>query len=138
MATKIRLFKMGAKKRPFYRIVVADERSPRSGKYIEKLGFYNPLTDEVKLDKELTKKWLENGVQLTSTAKNIISREGVLWEAKDGSDSNKPSRKEALENKKKKKEEKLAENLKKGIVEAKEEENDDVIISDDENTEDAE
>lgn len=129
MATKIRLFKMGAKKRPFYRIVVADERSPRSGKYIEKLGFYNPLSDEISLDKELTKKWLGNGVQMTSTAKNIISREGVLWEMVDGSDANKPSRKESLVTKKANKQKQLEENLRKGYIEPKSKEsNEEEII----------
>lgn len=116
MATKIRLFKMGAKKRPFYRIVVADSRSPRSGKYIEKLGFYNPLNNEVKLDKELTVKWLETGAQMTATAKNIISREGVLWEMSDRAEVNKPTRKEGIEAKAAKKAATLAENLRKGIV----------------------
>lgn len=116
MATKIRLFKMGAKKRPFYRIVVADARSPRSGKYIEKLGFYNPLNDEVKLDKDLTKKWLETGAQMTSTAKNIISREGVLWEMTDRAEANKPTRKSGLEAKATKKADALAAALKKGII----------------------
>lgn len=116
MATKIRLFKMGAKQRPFYRIVVADSRSPRSGKYIEKLGHYNPLSDEIVLDKELTKKWLATGAQMTSTAKNIISREGVLWEMADRAEVNKPTRKEALVTKKENKAAKLAENLKKGII----------------------
>lgn len=116
MATKIRLFKMGAKKRPFYRIVVADSRSPRSGKYIEKLGHYNPLSDEVVLDKDLTKKWLETGAQMSATARNIISREGVLWELKDGAEVNKPTRKEALVTKKENKAAKLAQNLKKGII----------------------
>lgn len=127
MATKIRLFKMGAKKRPFYRIVVADSRKPRSGVYIEQLGFYNPLNDEVKLDAELTKKWLKTGAQPTSTAKNILSREGVLWDLKDGSDANKPVRKQSIEAKKQKKAEKLAENLKKGIVEAKTDVEEEVI-----------
>lgn len=116
MATKIRLFKMGAKQRPFYRIVVADSRSPRSGKYIEKLGHYNPLTDEIVLDKELTKKWLTTGAQMTSTAKNIISREGVLWEMNDRAETNKPTRKASLVTKKENKAAKLAENLKKGII----------------------
>ena len=80
MAVKIRLKRIGAKKAPFYRIVVADSRSPRDGKIIEQVGTYNPLTDpaEVKVDSDLTIKWLQNGAIPTDTVKNILSKAGVM------------------------------------------------------------
>lgn len=80
MAVKIRLTRMGDKKSPFYRIVVADSRKARDGAYIEKLGTFNPLTDpaEISLDVERTKTWLSNGAQPTETARTILVREGVL------------------------------------------------------------
>ena len=80
MAVKIRLKRMGTKKAPFYRIVVADSRSPRDGKIIEQVGTYNPLTDpaEVKVDSDLTIKWLQNGAIPTDTVKNILSKAGVM------------------------------------------------------------
>ena len=76
MAVKIRLKRMGAKKAPFYRIVVADSRSPRDGAFIEEIGYYNPLTNpaDVKIDLEKTKKWLGNGAQPTDTVKSIINK----------------------------------------------------------------
>ena len=80
MSVKIRLKRMGAKKAPFYRIVVADSRSPRDGKIIEQVGTYNPLTEpaEVKVDSDLTIKWLQNGAIPTDTVKNILSKAGVM------------------------------------------------------------
>lgn len=80
MAVKIRLKRMGAKKAPFYRIVVADSRSPRDGKVIEQVGTYNPLTNpaEVKVDEELAIKWLGNGAIPTDTVKNLLSKVGVM------------------------------------------------------------
>ena len=80
MAVKIRLTRIGDKKSPFYRIVVADSRKARDGAYIEKLGTFNPLTDpaEVTLDVEKTKKWLSNGAQPTETARTLLVRQGVL------------------------------------------------------------
>lgn len=80
MAVKIRLKRMGAKKAPFYRIVVADSRSPRDGKFIENIGTYNPLTTpaEIKVDEELALKWLSNGAIPTDTVKNILSKSGVM------------------------------------------------------------
>ena len=80
MAVKIRLKRMGAKKAPFYRIVVADSRSPRDGKVIEQVGTYNPLTNpaEVKIDADLAIKWLGNGAIPTDTVKNILSKAGVM------------------------------------------------------------
>lgn len=80
MAVKIRLKRMGAKKAPFYRVVVADSRSPRDGAFIEKIGTYNPLTNpaEIKVDEELTLKWLNNGAVPTDTVRNLLSKAGVM------------------------------------------------------------
>jgi len=77
---KIRLKRMGAKKAPFYRIVVADSRSPRDGAFIETIGTYNPLTTpaEIKVDEELTLKWLNNGAIPTDTVRNILSKAGIM------------------------------------------------------------
>lgn len=80
MAVKIRLKRMGAKKKPFYRIVVADSRSPRDGRFIEELGYFDPLKDpaEVKIDAEKTKEWIGNGAQPTETVRSLLKKEGVL------------------------------------------------------------
>ncbi len=80
MAVKIRLRRMGAKKAPFYRVVVADSRFPRDGRFIEEIGYYNPLTDpaEVKVDAEAVKKWIANGAQPTDTVKSLLKKEGIL------------------------------------------------------------
>ena len=80
MAVKIRLKRMGAKKAPFYRIVVADSRSPRDGAFIETVGTYNPLTTpaSINVDEELTLKWLNNGAIPTDTVRNILSKAGVM------------------------------------------------------------
>ncbi|WAA13626.1 30S ribosomal protein S16 [Fervidibacillus halotolerans] len=80
MAVKIRLKRMGAKKSPFYRIVVADSRSPRDGRQIETIGTYNPLTQpaSVKIDEELALKWLKNGAKPSDTVRNLFSKEGIL------------------------------------------------------------
>ena len=80
MSVKIRLKRMGSKRRPFYRIVVADSRAPRDGRFIEEIGTYNTLVNpaEIKLDNELALKWLHNGAQPSDTVKNILSREGVM------------------------------------------------------------
>ncbi|HAT55810.1 MAG TPA: 30S ribosomal protein S16 [Lactobacillus sp.] len=80
MSVKIRLKRMGSKKRPFYRIVVADSRSPRDGRFIEQIGTFNTLANpaEVKLDNELALKWLNNGAQPSDTVKNIFSHEGIM------------------------------------------------------------
>ncbi len=77
---KIRLRRMGAKKAPFYRIVVADSRSPRDGRFIEEVGYYDPMKDpaDVKLDAEKITKWLENGAQPTETVKAILTKNGVI------------------------------------------------------------
>lgn len=80
MAVKIRLRRMGAKKAPFYRIIVADERSPRDGRFIDEIGYYDPTKEqcEVKVDAEKVKTWIANGAQPTDTVKNILKKEGVL------------------------------------------------------------
>lgn len=80
MAVKLRLKRMGAKKRPFYRLVAADSRSPRDGKFIEVIGTYNPLMDptEVKIDEEKTIKWLQNGAIPSDTVRNLLSKQGIM------------------------------------------------------------
>jgi len=80
MAVKIRLRRMGAKKAPFYRIVVADSRFPRDGRFIEEIGYYNPLTDpaDINIDGEKAKKWIANGAQATETVKSLLKKSGVL------------------------------------------------------------
>lgn len=80
MAVKIRLRRMGKKKAPFYRIVVADSRFPRDGRFIEEIGYYNPLEDPsvVSVDAEKVKKWMANGAQPTDTVKALLKKEGVL------------------------------------------------------------
>ena len=77
---KIRLRRMGAKKAPFYRIVVADSRSPRDGRSIEEIGTYNPLTDpaEIKVDVERAQYWVKNGAQPTDTVREILKKAGAL------------------------------------------------------------
>ena len=80
MAVKIRLRRMGAKKSPFYRIVVADSRYPRDGRFIEEIGYYNPMVEPkvVKVDPEKAKKWSANGAQPTDTVKVLFKKHGVL------------------------------------------------------------
>ncbi|MFL1695371.1 30S ribosomal protein S16 [Weissella kandleri] len=80
MAVKIRLKRMGSKKRPFYRVVVADSRSPRDGRFIENVGTYNPLVEpaEVKLNEESIMNWLNNGAQPSDTVKNLLSEAGIM------------------------------------------------------------
>ncbi len=80
MAVKIRLKRMGAKKSPFYRIVVADSRSPRDGRQIETVGTYNPLTKpaEVKINEELALKWLQDGAKPSDTVRNLFSEQGIM------------------------------------------------------------
>ena len=80
MAVKIRLRRMGAKKAPFYRVVVADSRYPRDGRFIEEIGTYNPLTDPatVVIDADMAKKWLSNGAQPTDTVKAQLKKQGIM------------------------------------------------------------
>ena len=77
---KIRLKRMGAHKKPFYRVVVADVRTPRDGKFIEEIGYYNPLTEpaDIKIDEEKAKKWLGTGAQPTDTVKKLFKQTGIL------------------------------------------------------------
>ena len=80
MAVKIRLRRMGAKKAPFYRIVVADSRYPRDGRFIEEIGYYNPMTEPstVKVDADKAKQWIANGAQPTDTGKALRKKSGAL------------------------------------------------------------
>ena len=80
MAVKIRLKRLGAKKNPFYRVVVADERSPRDGKFIEEIGSYNPLVNpaEFKVDADKIKTWIKNGAQPTETVKSLLKKNGII------------------------------------------------------------
>lgn len=80
MAVKIRLHRMGAKKTPFYRVVVADSRYPRDGRFIEELGTYNPLVEpsEFKIDEEKAKKWIANGAQPTDTVKALLKKNNII------------------------------------------------------------
>ena len=80
MAVKMRLTRMGAKKAPFYRVIVADSRSPRDGRFIEEIGYYNPLTNpvEIKIDADKAKKWINNGAQPTETVKALLKKSGIV------------------------------------------------------------
>lgn len=77
---KIRLRRMGAKKDPFYRIVVADSRAPRDGAFVEEIGYYNPLTEpaEIKIDNERAAEWLKNGAQPTDTVRVLLKKSGAI------------------------------------------------------------
>ncbi|CAM2953486.1 30S ribosomal protein S16 [Hathewaya histolytica] len=79
MAVKIRLRRMGAKKAPFYRVVVADSRCPRDGRFIEEIGYYNPTTEPItfKVDEEKAAKWVKNGAQPTETVKKLFGKAGI-------------------------------------------------------------
>ena len=80
MSVKIRLKRMGSMKRPFYRIIVADSRAPRDGKFIDTLGYYNPCVEpiQLKIDPDLAKLWLGRGAQPTDTASALLKKEGLL------------------------------------------------------------
>ncbi len=80
MAVKIRLRRMGAKKAPFYRVVVADSRYPRDGRFIEEIGYFNPMKEpaEVKIDADKAKKWISNGAQPTDTVKSLLKKENII------------------------------------------------------------
>lgn len=80
MAVKLRLLRMGAKKAPFYRIVAADSKAPRDGRFIELLGTYDPRTNPAKvtIKEEEVLKWLNNGAQPSDTVKNLLSKEGII------------------------------------------------------------
>ena len=80
MAVKIRLKRIGAKKTPFYRVIVADERAPRDGKFIDQIGYYNPLTDpaDIKIDAEKATKWIGNGAQPTDTVRALLKKAEII------------------------------------------------------------
>ena len=80
MAVKIRLRRMGAKKAPFYRVVVADSRYPRDGRFIEEIGYYNPQTEpaEIKIDADKAKAWIAKGAQPTDTVKSLLKKSGIV------------------------------------------------------------
>lgn len=84
MAVKIRLKRMGSKKKPFYRIVVADSRAPRDGKFIEEIGYYNPLTEskEIKVDAEKVNTWINNGAKPTDTVNRLFKNNNIYSENK--------------------------------------------------------
>ncbi len=116
MATKIRLARGGSKKRPFYRIVVADVRAPRDGRFIEKLGTYNPLlprdsAERVTMDKERIQHWLDHGAQPTDRVARFLDAEGMMKrEARNNPNKAKPGKKaqERVEEKKQKEEDAAA------------------------------
>ena len=80
MAVKIRLKRMGMKKHPFYRIIVADERSHRDGRFIEEIGYYDPMKEpaDIKVDNEKAQQWIKNGAQPTDTVKNLLKKAGAI------------------------------------------------------------
>lgn len=80
MAVKMRLKRIGAKKKPFYRVIIADARAPRDGRFIEEIGTYNPLKDpsEINIDSEKAKKWLGDGAQPTDTVKKLLKISGIV------------------------------------------------------------
>lgn len=78
MAVKIRLKRMGVKKKPFYRIVVADSRSPRDGRFIDQLGYYDPMNKDVKIDAEKAQDWMGKGAQPTETVRALFKKNDVL------------------------------------------------------------
>ncbi len=80
MSVKIRLKRMGMKKMPFYRVVVADERAPRDGRFIEEIGYYDPMTEPatIKIDADKAKQWLKNGAQPTDTTRTLLKKSGVI------------------------------------------------------------
>ena len=80
MSVKIRLKRMGAKKAPFYRVVVADSRFPRDGRFIEEIGYYNPMKEpsEIVIDNEKAQKWIANGAQPTDTVKTLLKKNGAI------------------------------------------------------------
>ena len=80
MAVRIRLKRMGAKKAPFYRVVVADSRYPRNGRFIEEIGYYNPIAEpaQLSIDADKAKKWIGNGAQPTETVKALLKKSGIV------------------------------------------------------------
>ena len=86
MAVKLRLKRMGSKKRPFYRVVAADSRAPRDGRFIEVVGLYNPTANPaiVDINEELALKWLNNGAQPSDTVRNLFSKQGIMKKFHEG------------------------------------------------------
>ena len=78
MAVKMRLRRMGAKKAPTYRVVIADSRSPRDGRFIEEIGYFNPRNDELKIDADKAKTWIKNGAQPTDTVKALLKKSNIV------------------------------------------------------------
>ena len=78
MAVKMRLRRMGAKKAPTYRVIVADSRSPRDGRFIEEIGHFDPRSGELKIDGEKAKKWIANGAQPTDTVKSLLKKSNII------------------------------------------------------------
>lgn len=78
MAVRIRLTRMGAKKKPVYRIVASDSRRPRDGQYIELVGTYNPANNDVKVNEEVAMKWLNQGALPTDTVRSLLSQQGIM------------------------------------------------------------
>lgn len=85
MAVKIRMRRMGSKRKPFYRIVVADSRAPRDGRFIEEVGYYNPVSQpkELKLDEEKVFAWLQKGAQPSDTVRSVLSGAGLMQKLHD-------------------------------------------------------
>ena len=83
MAVKLRLTRLGATKRPTYRIVATDSRRPRNGAYLELIGTYSPLDSQVRIDEEIALKWLNNGAIPTDTVRNLFSKEGIMTKYAD-------------------------------------------------------
>ena len=78
MAVKMRLRRMGAKKAPTYRVIIADSRSPRDGRFIEEIGYFNPRSDELKIDGDKAKTWLKNGAQPTDTVRALLKKSSII------------------------------------------------------------
>ena len=80
MAVKMRLTRIGKKKAPFYRVVIADARAPRDGRFVEEIGYYNPMTEpaDIKIDADKAKQWLKNGAQPTDTVKALLKKSGIV------------------------------------------------------------
>ncbi|MBE6592609.1 MAG: 30S ribosomal protein S16 [Clostridia bacterium] len=78
MAVKMRLRRMGAKKAPTYRVIVADSRSPRDGRFIEEIGYFNPRSDELKIDAEKAQTWIKNGAQPTDTVRALLKKSNII------------------------------------------------------------
>ena len=78
MAVKMRLRRMGAKKAPTYRVIIADSRSPRDGRFIEEIGYFNPRNDEIKIDAEKAKTWIKNGAQPTDTVRALLKKPNIV------------------------------------------------------------